>query len=142
MLQFMKCVCTGPEETERFAEGLGRDGAHEVLCLYGDLGAGKTTFVRGLAKALGIESRIISPTFTIQRVHQGEKKLFHFDFYRIGVGDSLAGEELREALMCENAVIAIEWPEKINSLLPEKRTEVYFRYVDELTREITLTVKS
>lgn len=107
-----------------------------ILCLYGELGTGKTTFVRGLASGLGIASRITSPTFTYQRVHSGKIKLYHFDCYRLSAPDELLMHDLNEAISNKDGVIAIEWSEKIQRHLPEKHTNIYFEYVDENTRKI------
>ena len=113
-------------------------GTSVLLCLYGELGTGKTTFIRGLAKGLGITSRIRSPTFTYQRVHLGKPKLYHFDCYRLSKPDELLLHDVHEALENKDGVIAIEWSEKIRHHLPEKHTDIYFEYVDENTREIKI----
>ncbi|MBI4994928.1 tRNA (adenosine(37)-N6)-threonylcarbamoyltransferase complex ATPase subunit type 1 TsaE [Candidatus Peregrinibacteria bacterium] len=110
-----------------------------VLCLFGHLGTGKTTFIRGLAKGLGLTSRITSPTFTYQRVHEGKPKLYHFDCYRLSKPDELLMHDLYEALENRDGVIAIEWSDKIKHRLPEKHTDIYFEYVDENTREIKIS---
>lgn len=109
-----------------------------ILCLYGELGTGKTTFVRGLAKGLGIASRITSPTFTYQRVHFGKIKLYHFDCYRLSKPDELLMHDLNEAVSNKDGVIVIEWSEKIKRHLPEKHTDIYFEYVDENTRNVIM----
>lgn len=115
-----------------------------VIALYGDLGSGKTTFVQGLTKGLGVNKRIISPTFMILRTYNiknTKKKLkmfYHADLYRIR--DQKDSEELglKEIMNNSQNVIAIEWAEKIKSLLPKKRWEIYFDYLSESKRRIKL----
>lgn len=130
------------EQTVALGKGLGARLLKEkltnnLICLFGDLGSGKTTFVKGLAEGLGVESRIQSPTFTYHRVHKGKTvTLYHFDCYRIETADPLLLHELMEALEMKNTIIVIEWAEKIRHALPEKRLDVYFRHIDSETREI------
>lgn len=108
-----------------------------ILALYGNLGAGKTTFVQGLAKGLGIEKRIISPTFVIIRSY--DVPFYHVDLYRLENESQIENTGLLEILKKPNAIIAIEWPEKMGSLLPKKRLDVRFEYLEEEKRKITIT---
>lgn len=123
---------------KKLAKNFSQKGETAILCLFGELGTGKTTFIRGLAKGLGIESRITSPTFTYQRVHFGKPKLYHFDYYRLSKPDELLLHDVHEALENRDGVIAIEWSEKIKRHLPEKHTDIYFEYVDENMRIIKI----
>lgn len=109
-----------------------------LLCLYGDLGAGKTTFIRGLAAGLGITSKIQSPTFTYQRVHHGKTDLYHFDCYRIADPDTLIANEINEALLQKKCVVAIEWAERIEEILPARRINVRLTHDGELRRIINI----
>ena len=124
---------------KKLSKSSSKKGFSALLCLYGELGTGKTTFIRGLAKGLGIASRITSPTFTYQRVHGGKPKLYHFDCYRLSGPDELLMHDLHEALENKDGVIAIEWSEKIKHHLPEKHIDIYFEYVDENVREIKIS---
>lgn len=129
------------EETRKIGFNMGRKlkkSPGAILCLYGELGTGKTTFVRGLAKGLGIKSRITSPTFTYQRVHFGKIKLYHFDCYRLSKPDELLIHDLHEAVSNNDGVIVIEWSEKIRKHLPEKHIDIYFEYVDENIRKLKI----
>ncbi|MBI5413161.1 tRNA (adenosine(37)-N6)-threonylcarbamoyltransferase complex ATPase subunit type 1 TsaE [Candidatus Peregrinibacteria bacterium] len=117
---------------------LGESLKNGLICLFGDLGAGKTTFIRGLADGIGISSRIQSPTFTYQRVHAGKTKLYHFDFYRLDKPDQMMINELFDAIGKQDGVIAVEWAEKIWDFLPEKRTDIRFKHLEGDCREIII----
>ncbi len=103
-----------------------------VICLDGELGCGKTVFVKGFAKALGIEENITSPTFTIVKEYQnGELPLYHMDVYRfdeveenIGISDYFT----------KGGVTIIEWSELVADKLPEERLDIKFKVIDENTR--------
>ena len=91
-----------------------------VLCLHGDLGAGKTCFVQGLAKALGVRRPVGSPTFTLINEYRGTKPLAHIDLYRVrGAGDAF-GLGLEDYLFHFGGIVAIEWAERVAELLPEE----------------------
>ena len=83
----------------------------DLLCLFGDLGAGKTTFVQGLAKGLGTKEPATSPSFTLIHEHAGSTPLYHLDLYRLGPGD-LTDAGVEEALRAP-AVVAVEWAERL-----------------------------
>ena len=108
------------EETQALAAALAAEmPPGTVLCLHGDLGAGKTCFVQGLAKALGIRRPVGSPTFTLINEYKATKPLAHIDLYRIrGAGDAF-GLGLDEYLAHYAGVVAIEWAERVAELLPE-----------------------
>lgn len=105
--------------------------------LIGDLGAGKTTFVQGLAAGLGSTSQVTSPTFTINRSYtlNDGRRLEHFDLYRLGEM-GVMGEELAEALTDHTAVTAIEWPQQSANLLPADRLVINFVTTGESERQI------
>lgn len=110
----MKLISHSPEETRaagaRLAETL-RGG--EVVAFTGDLGAGKTAFVSGMAEALGVEDRVTSPTFTIVNEYEGGRlPLFHFDMYRLGSADELFHIGWEDYL-ARNGVCAVEWSENV-----------------------------
>lgn len=133
------------EETQRLGEEFAKTlNPGDVITLYGDLGAGKTTFMQGLAKGLGIMHRIISPTFIIMRkyeVHGEEariKKLYHIDLYRTETEDDLQGIGLPEILGDTQGIVAVEWPEKMGTLLPHERWEVRLGTVSENEREVSI----
>ncbi|NLG78860.1 MAG: tRNA (adenosine(37)-N6)-threonylcarbamoyltransferase complex ATPase subunit type 1 TsaE [Firmicutes bacterium] len=116
-----------PRDTRRLGEALGKLlDPGDVVCIEGQLGAGKTVFVQGVAAGMGVRGRVVSPTFTIIHEHPGKIPLYHIDAYRLeGVPDAeSAGVE--ECLYGAGAV-AIEWPERIRELLPEERLDVEIR---------------
>ena len=117
-----------------------------VIALYGDLGSGKTTFVQGLAKGLGINKRIISPTFIILRTYNLRdknydlkfKNFYHADLYRINNEKDIEGLGFDEIIKNKRNVAVIEWAEKMKNLFPKERIDIYFEYLDENKRKITI----
>lgn len=120
----MEYISNNVEETKKIASELAKTlSAGDVLCMYGDLGAGKTAFVQGLAKGLGIDEPITSPTFTIVNEYYGSLPLYHFDVYRIADPDEMY-EVGYEEYVYGDGVSVIEWSELIEDILPEKRYKV------------------
>lgn len=110
---------------------------NSVLALHGDLGAGKTTFVRGLARAWDIQENVTSPTFNLYTIYKGERQLIHLDAYRLGSGADL------DALMIEDFLIspwcfAVEWPERIPDALPEDTWHLYLTINEDQSHQIRL----
>ena len=121
------------EETIRLGEELGRKLEKGMcLALKGDLAGGKTTFTKGIGKALNVKGIINSPTFTILKIYEGDLKLFHVDAYRLEGNQYDLG--LDEYL--DEGVMVIEWPEYYSDYLPDEYLEITFRYIDDDTREI------
>lgn len=134
---------------------LGRKLAREImpgtiLCLSGDLGAGKTTFTQGFLEGLGAEKPYVSPTFVIMKQYDlplrqaglsapinDVERVYHVDAYRV---ESKDFETLGFSEWCEDkkGVVILEWPERVTKLLPEKRTEIHFKSVSENEREIKI----
>ena len=121
-----------PEETFRVGKELGEKAyAGQVFTLTGDLGVGKTVFTQGLAKGLGIEEPVNSPTFTIiQEYDGGRLPFYHFDVYRIGDVEEMEEVGFDDYVMGEG-VSLIEWADLISEILPEKRTEILIEKVLE-----------
>ncbi|MEK7616957.1 MAG: tRNA (adenosine(37)-N6)-threonylcarbamoyltransferase complex ATPase subunit type 1 TsaE [Patescibacteria group bacterium] len=115
---------------------------HGVIALSGPLGAGKTTFVQGFAKGLGIKEKIISPTFVLIRQHKipnSKKMLFHIDLYRLENEKQLKGLGLEEIRNDSNHISLIEWAEKAKDFLPKSTSYINFEALDETKRKITVT---
>ena len=113
-----------PAETQALGERLGRAlVAGDVVALTGDLGAGKTSFVQGLARGLGIRGRVASPSFTIVNEHEGRLPLFHVDFYRLESARELEHIGF-EDYFARGGVVVVEWAERFWSALPAERLEI------------------
>lgn len=128
------------KETQDFASNLAKNlKGGDILCLYGNLGSGKTSFVQGLAKGLGIEGRIISPTFIIARQYEmGDLNFYHIDLYRTQSMHDLLSIGMDEILENKNNIVAIEWSEKLLDLLPKKRIDLKFEYIGKEKRKIII----
>lgn len=126
------------EETLKFGEKLAKvlpNGT--TILLYGDLGAGKTTIVRGIAQGLDISEKVQSPTFNIMKIYlKGKKPLVHIDAYRLADINTDIG--LDEYIGIENGLTAIEWPMFIKDLLPHNAIKVTIDYLNETKRQINI----
>ena len=130
------------EETWEVARRLAADLAPgSVVCLEGDLGSGKTTFVQGLAAALGVPGRVTSPTFCLVQEHgaDGGPLLVHMDLYRLSSEDDVLAIGW-EDFLSRGAILAVEWPERAGDLIPADATHVSFARLDgEESRRITIS---
>ncbi len=139
----MKYISHSEDDTERIGEQAAkllakRGAAGTVIALYGGLGAGKTAFVRGLARGLGCTGRVTSPTFAIVNEYPGPIPLFHFDMYRLSSSDELF-EIGWEDYLVRGGVCAVEWSERVEDALPEQALRVQISHCeDESTREIVI----
>jgi tRNA threonylcarbamoyladenosine biosynthesis protein TsaE len=119
-------------------------GPTRVLALSGELGAGKTTFTKALAKELSIEEDITSPTFVIQKSYKtpkscfGVKKLVHIDAYRLEDERDLEALDFSITLAEKGTLVVIEWAENIKAALPKRTITLNFEYVDETTRKVSI----
>lgn len=113
--------------------------SYEVVCFQGEMGAGKTTFIKVICEQLGVQDAMSSPTFSIVNEYrdQEDHPIYHFDFYRV--------EKLQEALdigaeeyFYSGDLCLIEWPDMIKELIPENHLEISIKLVDENAREITI----
>lgn len=133
----MKFHTRSKEETEALGFATAKNlppGA--ILCLFGDLGAGKTTFVKGIAAGLGIDpAQVNSPTFVILNMYKGEKNLYHFDLYRLGEADEFLSMGFEEYLFA-GGICCLEWSERIATLIPENAIQVHFKHIGEDQREV------
>ncbi|MFC7393531.1 tRNA (adenosine(37)-N6)-threonylcarbamoyltransferase complex ATPase subunit type 1 TsaE [Scopulibacillus cellulosilyticus] len=129
-------ICNSPEETIKFAEKLAEHlSPGDVLTLSGDLGAGKTTFTKGIAKALGIKEVINSPTFTIIKEYDGGKMpLYHMDVYRISDEEDLGFDEYLDG----DGITVVEWADNIASWLPDHLLKVEIEQLGEKKRKVSL----
>ncbi len=133
-----KVITNSPEETIAFARKIGallHKG--DVIAYRGGLGAGKTTFTRGLAMGAGLEDEVTSPTFALINEYRGAVTIYHFDMYRI---ESMADLETTGFFdyPLEESIFAIEWSENIEEALPENTIHIDIRRIDDDIREITI----
>ena len=121
----MEYISNSCEETEKIAYDFSKKlQSGDVVCMYGDMGVGKTAFVHGLAKGLGINEPITSPTFTIVNEYYGKFTLYHFDVYRIDDPDEMY-EIGYDEYIDGDGVCVVEWPQLIDEILPEKRYNIH-----------------
>lgn len=137
----MKICTSSPEETFSFAKDFAKSlKPGEIICMYGDLGAGKTLFAKGVAEGLGVEDHVSSPTFTIVNEYEGRLPFYHFDVYRISDPDEVYETGFEDYINGEG-VCLIEWAELIEEIIPtpyKKITILKGTDNPDLQREITI----
>lgn len=123
-------------KTEEYGEQLAKElKAGAVVAMFGGMGMGKTQLVRGIARGLGLDAEVSSPTFALVHDYGGDPPLVHFDMYRISGWEDLYSTgffDYQEA----GAIIAVEWSENIENALPADAIRLYFTRVDDTTRQI------
>ena len=125
-------------ETEAIGEAFARDlPGGTVVAMYGGLGAGKTAFVRGMARGMGLDCRVSSPTFTIVNEYLGERELIHFDMYRLSSADELFDIGWEDYL-ARGAVCAVEWSENVSDAFWGDEIAVHIEKTGENERIITI----
>ena len=137
------------EETKKLGEKLAKKilfdspekrGKAMIIGLFGDLGGGKTTFLQGFAKGLGIKEKILSPTFILMKRFRIPKfKIFyHFDCYRISKPKEILDLGWKEIISNPQNIVAVEWADRIDKILPKDALRLKFAFIDETTRKITI----
>ena len=139
----MEVISKSPQETRKIAKQLGRNlKLGDIVALYGELGAGKTVFIQGLAEGLNIKGKITSPTFVFEKRYPviiGNRHCIfhHLDLYR---GDSI--KELLslglEEIFSGDSIVVLEWADKIKEELPKKRIDISIEVLDEKSRRISI----
>ena len=133
-------IINSEQEMLDFGADFAKSLNNQVIELLGDVGAGKTTFTRGLAQGLGIKEPITSPSFTISKSYalpNSSGRLIHYDFYRLP-DPGLMLDDLQENLDNPENVIIVEWGESVANILPENRTKIEIKYNDDNSREVIL----
>ncbi len=127
-------------EQEMIDFGKNFDLRSNVIELIGDVGAGKTTFVRGLGQKLGVKENITSPSFTISKSYacKNGQTLIHYDFYRLN-DPGIMLEDLEENINDKNNIVIIEWSDSVKDILPKSHTVINIKYNDDDTREVILS---
>lgn len=129
-------------ETEQFACRLGKQlRGGEVIELIGDVGAGKTTFVRGLARGIDSLDVVSSPTFTISNIYKGRVVMCHYDLYRLN-SDVLIRNELAEMASERQAVLVLEWAQEVNGVLPDNRLTIELKPNSDKGRQLKVKIPS
>jgi tRNA threonylcarbamoyladenosine biosynthesis protein TsaE len=127
-----------PEQTVALGERMGRAAAAgDLICLWGELGAGKTQLAKGIARGLGVDATVNSPTFVLMAEYAGRLPLFHVDLYRLAdASDALAGGVVDERQA--DGVTVVEWPERMGEVLPKARLDVRIDGTGDDERSIEL----
>ena len=144
-----KYITKSFEDTQKLGENLAKEilefktsSSAVVLALQGDLGAGKTTFLQGFAKGLGIKEIVNSPTFVIMKKFELKnnefKYFYHFDCYRLNEAEEILHLGFKEIISDPKNIVAIEWPEKLGDLLPQNAIKISFEHLSEDERELTI----
>ena len=137
-----------PKETRKLAEKIAlevlktKSRGAVTIALEGELGAGKTTFVQGFVKGLGIEAKVKSPTFVLMKkygIPGTGKNLFHLDCYRLRDYKDLKPLGIKEIFKNPGNIILIEWAERVAEIIPKESIKIHFDHVDEKTRKINIT---
>ena len=140
----MKLISKSLEETKKIAESfvntlMARETAC-VVALSGDLGSGKTAFSQAVGSVLGVVENMQSPTFVIEKIYpidyHGFSRLIHIDAYRLDRDEELVHLGWREIIAQKENLILIEWPERVSNIIPTTAQKIFFKFVDENTREI------
>lgn len=133
-----KFISSSASETENIGIKLAQKlKGREVIALFGGLGAGKTSFTRGLAAGLGFEDGVSSPTFALVHEYDGRFPIFHFDMYRVASYDDLYSTGFFDYI--GNGILVIEWSENIEGALPNDAIRVVLKPLSENEREITIS---
>ena len=133
-------IIKSEQEMLNFGKNFAKSLDNQVIELIGDVGAGKTTFTRGLAEGLGITEFITSPSFTISKSYalpNSKGRLIHYDFYRLP-DPGLMLDDLQENLDNPENIIIVEWGESVANILPENRIRIYITYNENDSRSINL----
>ncbi len=127
----MKFISRSEEETENFAKQIAEKyKLSPTFLLFGNLGAGKTAFTRGLAKGYGSDMRVSSPTFTLVHEYMGDKTVYHFDLYRLESEDDLFDIGFEDYFK-EGTVRVIEWPDAFLSAMPKDSVKIKISYGED-----------
>lgn len=139
MLETRSCISDSPDETRAIAERIGRAAQPgDVILLVGELGAGKTVFSQGLARGLGIDVPVNSPTFVLLHEYRGRLTLYHYDLYRLSNIEETVSREWQEFLYGDG-VSVVEWANRAEALLPREHLLIEFSIESETRRLLALS---
>jgi tRNA threonylcarbamoyladenosine biosynthesis protein TsaE len=135
-------ITNSSQETIEFAKKFAAElKPGTVLCLEGQLGSGKTTFIKGLAEGLGLKhpEQVKSPTFVLMHIYKAKTPLYHFDCYRLDSSEELENIGFQDFVNDPHAISCVEWAEKAASLLPVDARHIHFDILDTSKRRITIS---
>lgn len=136
-----KTITKSPKQTKKLASDFAKKiKAGNNLALEGDLGSGKTTFIQGLAKALGVKEQITSPSFVLVKEFETSKKgvkLIHIDLYRLQKLDDIIKQGLKEYFGSKNITV-VEWAKIAKDILPKNTIQIKFKHISDKKRQITI----
>lgn len=137
---YQRYITHSEEETKKIGYEFGRGlKPNQIICFFGNLGAGKTTFIKGLAAAVTgcSQVHVNSPTYVYLNIYEGDVKVFHFDLYRLHDVEEFLGMGFDEYFF-SGGVCCLEWSEKIKAILPEDCIHIVLQAQEDHAREITL----
>lgn len=144
-------LANSPAQTKKLAEDLAekilkkKPGKRAlVIGLVGELGGGKTTFLQGFAKGLGIKNKVLSPSFVIMRKFRIPKTklwLYHFDCYRLQKPKEILDLGFKEILSSPENIVALEWADRVKKIMPKDTLWIKFKFIDEKKRKIAIMLK-
>lgn len=146
-------LTTSPTQTKNFGKNFGEkllkgrpSKKAKVIGLEGDLGGGKTTFLQGFAKGVGIKEKILSPTFVIMKSFQlsafSFQRFYHIDCYRIEKPKELLDLGFREIISDPKNIVTVEWADRVRKIIPKDALWIKFEFVNGRTRKITIKTKN
>jgi len=143
----MEVLSKNPEETRKLAAKLAAQIMEEsnrtkavVIGLEGELGAGKTTFIQAFVRAMGINDKVKSPTFLLMKYYPfANGFIYHIDCYRINDPKELIALEIESIFNNPKNIVLIEWPERVNDILPASMTRIHIDHISEQERKITIS---
>ncbi len=134
-----------PKDTKKLASKLAKKtkrlfhGKAAIIALEGELGAGKTTFVQGFAKAFGVKSKIKSPTFVLMKIYKKRPyAIYHIDCYRLKDYRDLLPLGIKDIFNNKDNIVLVEWADRISRILPPKHTTIHIDHIDSKTRKISI----
>ena len=129
-------ISNSPDETYKIGETIGKiTNPGDILCLNGELGAGKTVFAKGVASGLGVQGRVASPTFTLINEHQGRIPFYHMDVYRLGSPEEMLDLGYEEYFY-DQGVTLVEWAQLVDEVLPGERLDIAITQAGEHHRKL------
>lgn len=133
------CLSVSDKETMKIGEDFAKKlKSGDTVAFFGELGSGKTTMIKGICKAFGVDKGVKSPSFVFLRIYKGKVSLYHFDFYRLKRKEELINAGFDE-FFYEKGIIMLEWADRVKELLPVSRFDVCLSILSETERKIDIS---